>query len=95
MARSRCPGRLVGVLRRVVQVLRLPGARPTPSPPNAALRRLRSWSVTSTRGDVHCLLRSSRKNRLAALASPRHWDEDVEDVAVLVDGPPQVMGGGR
>ena len=46
--------------------------------------------MTTTRGTVHFLLRSLRKNRLAALAS-RRLDEDVEHVAVLVDGPPQIL----
>ena len=40
---------------------------------------------------VHCFLSSLRKNRLAALASRRGLDQDVQDIAVLVDGPPQVL----
>ena len=46
--------------------------------------------MTITRGDAHCFLRSLRKKRLAALA-PGGLHEDVQHVAVLVDGPPQVL----
>ena len=56
-----------------------------------ATGKLRSWSVTSTRKDAHCLLRSLRKNRLAALASRLHETRMSRTFAVLVDGPPQIL----
>ena len=56
-----------------------------------ATAQLRSWSVTSTRGDAHCLLRSLRKNRLAALASRRHETTMSRTLPSPVDGPPQIL----
>ena len=46
--------------------------------------------MTSTRDAWRCFVSSLAMNRFAAFASAGS-DQDVEDVAVLVDGPPQVL----
>jgi hypothetical protein len=47
--------------------------------------------VTSTLGTRRCFFSSLAGNRLAALRVALGLHEDVEDVPVLVDGPPQVL----
>jgi hypothetical protein len=55
------------------------------------LFRERSLSVTITRGTVRLFFIILRKKRLAAALSRAALHQDVQDVAVLVDGPPQVL----
>ena len=47
--------------------------------------------MTSTRATRHCLVSSLGEEPLGGLGVPARLDQDVEDVAVPVDGPPQIL----
>ena len=84
------PGRLVRVLRPVVQVPRLPVLD------RRHHRPMRHLIASELVGDQHprypALLGQQRTEEpLGALGIPARSDQDVEDIAVLVDGPPQVV----
>ena len=46
--------------------------------------------MTSSLGAKPCLLSSLRISRSAARVSRRRWNQHVEDLALVVDGPPQI-----
>ena len=84
------PGRLVRVLRPVVQLPRLPVLD------RRHHRPMRHRIASELVGDQHprypaLLGQQLTEEPLGGLGVPARSDQDVEDVAVPVDGPPQIL----